>query len=114
MAQAETVEPLANRRAVDLEIMRRLDLVAQLSQRQLALLGQPGLHPTAQVAQLAVPRAALALRLEPDRLASQVDHVVHEFWRDAEVTCCSAMRMSFIDMRDNPLAQLYWMWFAHL
>ncbi len=114
MALAEPVQPVADRGAVDCYALLLLQFQAQLVQRQVAFLGQPGPHPASQIAQLAASApVALRLGIKPSGLASQLDHVVHKLRRCPEMPRRFAMAISLINKRNNALAQLKWMWLAH-
>lgn len=107
MALAEPVQPVADRRAVDRHALRLLQLQAQLVQRQITFLGQPGQHPVGQVAQLAASApVALRLGIKPAGLAPQLDHVVHKLRRCPEMPGRFAMRIPLVNKRNNALAQL--------
>ena len=113
MAQVKAVQPVADRRPVDRHAMRLLQFQPQLVQRQVALFGQPGPRPAAQIGEFPAPRIALTLRLQPARLAPQLDHLIYEFRRNPEMPRRLAMRLPFINEGYNPLPQLKWMWLAH-
>ncbi len=115
MALAEPVQPVADRRAVDRHALRLLQFQPQLVQRQIALLGQPGPHPGSQLAQLAASTpVALRLGIKPAGLAPQLDHVVHKLRRCPEMPRRFAMAIPLVNKRNNALAQLKWMWLAHI
>lgn len=115
MAETQPVQPVADRSAMHRHAVHLLQLQAQLVQRQLALLGQPGAPPAAQAAQFAMSAAiALGLRVERPGIAPELDHIVDEFRRNPEMLRRRAVRIPLVDKRNNPLAQLKWMWFPHL
>jgi len=60
--------------------------------------------------------AAMTLRFgsKRTRLILQLNHVVDEADRSSKMRSSGAMRVTFFDKRDNALAQLNWMWFAHV
>ena len=115
MALAEPVQPVADRRAVDRHALLLLQFQAQLVQRQIAFLGQPGQHPVGQVAQLAAsapvaPRSsrgqALRLGNKSAGRAPQLDHVVHKLRRCPEMPRRFAMAIPLVNKRNNATAQL--------
>ncbi len=115
MALAEPVQPVANRGAMDRHALLLLQFQAQLVQRQVAFLGQPGPHPASQIAQLAASApVALRLGIKPSGLASQLDHVVHKLRRCPEMPRRFAMAIPLINKRNNALTQLKWMWLAQI
>ena len=114
MAEAKPVQPMADRGAVHRHAVHLLQLQAQLVQRHFALLGHARTPPAVQAVQFAMAAAiALALRIERPGLAPELDHVVDEFRRHAEMLRRCPVRMPFIDKRNDARAQLKWMWLAH-
>jgi len=104
MALAEPVQPVADRGAVDRHALLLLQFQAQLVQRQVAFLGQPGQHPASQIAQLAASSlVALRLSIKPSGLAPQLDHVVHKLRRCPEMPRRFAMAIALVNKRNNAL-----------
>ncbi len=115
MAQAEPVQPVADRGAVDRHALRLLQFQAQLVQSQIAFPGQPGPHPAAQPAQLAASSlVALRLGIKRPGLTPKLDHIVHKLRRNPEMPRCFAMGIPLVNKRNNALTQLKWMWLAHI
>ncbi len=113
MRQPEPMQPGPDARARDPQPVIPPELGDQSVERQVALLGKPPADPIVERAKLAPSRIALTPRLKRSGLALELDHVVHKLHRHAIMRRCRAMRMTFFDMRDDPLAQLNRMWFAH-
>ncbi len=108
------MQPTTDRRAVHRDVVNPVQFLTQLIQRQIAALGQARPRPAAKLPQLAhMPRMALPLRLKRARLATQLDHVIHEFRRNPEVTRRFSVPMPIIDKGNNTLSQLYRMWLSH-
>jgi len=104
MAEPEPVQPMADRGAVDCHALRLLQFQAQFVQRQIALPGQPGPHPAAQIAQLAAsPLVALRLGIKSSGLAPQLDHVVHKLRRCPEMPRRFAVCIPLVNKRNNAL-----------
>ncbi len=115
MAQAEAVQPVANRGTVDRDTMRLLQFKPQLVQRQIAPLGQTGPYPAAQITQLAAsPLVALGLGIKPSGLAPQLDHIVDKLRGCPEMPRRFAVCIPLVNKRNNATAQLKWMWLAHI
>lgn len=83
-------------------------------ERQITPRRDPLPHPGRHAGQLATARIALFLRAKPAGLAPQLDHIVHETWRNPEVPRRLPVRITFVYERDDPLSQLHRMWLAHL
>ena len=114
MAKPEPVQPVADRGTGNFQPVIRAQFPHQIIQRQVALVLQPGACPTVEGPKLAPAAIALWLWFERPGLAFQNDHIVNEFDRNPEMRCCRVMRVPVFNKRNNPLAQLYRMWFALL
>ena len=85
MAEAEPVQPPADRSAVDAQAVSHLEFGADLVQRQVGLASKPIPQPICKRGQLATPTVALRQASKPAALPLQFDHVVHELRRHPEV-----------------------------
>ena len=80
------------------------NLQNQIIQRQIRFGSHACRDPILQTAQLAMTTTiALGARLQPARLALQHHHVVDELYRNPELRCGNAVRMSLLHKRNNAL-----------
>jgi hypothetical protein len=102
MAQSKTMKPIANRRAVNLNLVTFLQLQPELIQGQFPSIRKARAGPFFTTQQLApVPMVTLRLRLKTTRLATELDHVIDEPWRNSEMTRRRPMAMARIHKCDN-------------
>ena len=80
MAEAEPVQPFADRSAMHRNIMDSGHLGHDPVQRQVAPNRQPVAQPAVAGCQFALRMAALDLWQKPPALAFQNDHVIDETW----------------------------------
>ena len=113
MAEAETVKPFADRRAMHRDAMNRNHLRNDFVQRQVTLDRQTIPQPGVEAGQLALSMIALRLWKETAALASQDHHVVYKPRRNPEMARRLTVTMSFLNERDHPAPQLDRMWLAH-
>jgi hypothetical protein len=102
MAEAETLEPTADRGTVRRNLVDLGQFQADFIQGQIAALAKTPAHPARQFIQLACPtQIALPLRQKPARLPTQFDHVIDEFRRNSEMTGRLSMTMAVVNKTDN-------------
>ena len=113
MAEAEPVQPPADRSAVDAQAVSHLEFGADLVQRQVGLASKPITQPICKRGQLATPTVALRQGCKPSALPFQLDHVVHELRRHPEVPGRLSMPVPLFDKPNNPAAKFNRMCLAH-
>ena len=105
MAEAETMEPTADRRTVHRDIVKLFQFQTQLVQGRIAPLRQTRAHPGLKSIQLAgSAQIALPLRQKPARLSAQLDHVIDEFRRNPKMPGRLPVTMPLIDKGDDTLS----------
>ena len=101
MAQAEPVQPAANRGAMDADPMHLMQLKHQRVQRQIAPRLQADLHPVGKRAKLAATGIALRFGQKSVGLALQLDHVVDEFDRNPEMIGRCTVPVALLNKSNN-------------
>ncbi len=105
MAQAEPLEPTANRRTVRRDVVIARQFQAQFIQGQVTLLRQAVPHPVVQVVQLArPPQIALLLGRKRAGLPAQLNHVIDEFRRNSEMSHRLPVTMTVVNKPDDTLS----------
>lgn len=105
MAEAEAMEPPADRRAVHRDVVKLFQFQTQFIQGQIAPLSQARAHPGRQSVQLAgSAQITLPFRRKRVRLPAQLDHVIDEFRRNPEMPGRLSVTMTLIDKGDDTLS----------
>ena len=104
MAEAEPVQPFADRPTMHRDAVHCRQFRDNLIQRQVALLRQPVPQPNSIGGQLALGMVALRLRHKPTTFAPQDHHVIHKARRNPEVPRGLSMPMPFLNESDHPTA----------
>jgi len=113
MAEAEPVQPFADRSAMHRHTMHCGHFCHDPIQRQVALGSQPLAQPRGERGQLALRMVTLNFREQATALAFQNDHVVHKARRHPKVPGRLTMTVPLLDKGDDPAAKFHRMCLAH-
>lgn len=115
MCQTKAAQRPPNGAAMHMDVVGISQFQSQLVQRDLSLFGDMARDPVGHTRQFAMPAAiALTASRQTACLAPQFDQIIHEPSRNPEAPCRFAVTVPFIDKRNHPLMQFYWMRLAHL